>query len=244
MPTLAQRRRGSRRTWQMQLCHLPLPAGSLGRLRSALVGLLLAGSLVACNSADNNSASNGDVPFAGDSRATDPNAAAQRIAQTPNMPDSLHLISPGQAGRLRVRMPEKLLLARVPADQLHKLTRTVGDSTYPAYEMRDAQQPTAPPTLLEMAGNDRQGFYLRRIVITDPQYRTGEGVGVGSPFGAARQLFGFSRVRTTPDGFAAVSRQTSMAWLLDENSLPADHSNDMPSAEIPTATRIKGVVVY
>ena len=229
----------------MQLFQLPLLTASVGRLRPALAGLLLVGGLAACNSAaDKGSASGGDVPFTGDSRATDPDAAAQRIAQTPNMPDSLHLLSPGQAGRLRVRMPEKLLLARVPAEQLHKITRTVGDSTYPAYEMRDAQQPTAPPTLLEMAGNNQTGFYLRRIIITDPQYRTGEGIGVGSPFGAARQLFGFSRVRTTPDGFAAVSRQTRMAWLLDENSLPADHSNDMPSAEIPTATRIKGVVVY
>lgn len=227
----------------MQLLHLP--AYPLLRLRSALAGALLVGGLAACNSAtDNNAASGSDVPFAGNSRATDPDAAAQRIAQTPNMPDSLHLISPGQAGRLRVRMPEKLLLARVPAEQLHKLSRTVGDSTYPAYELRDAQQPTAPPTLLEMAGNNKGGFYLRRIIITDPQYRTGEGIGVGSPFGAARQLFGFSRVRTTPDGFAAVSRQMRMAWLLDENSLPANHSNDMPSAEIPTATRITGVVVY
>ncbi|MBC6609619.1 hypothetical protein H8B15_01715 [Hymenobacter sp. BT507] len=216
----------------------------IGPLRAALLPLALLAGLAACDSSTTPTASSGASPFAGDSRTTDPDAAAQRIAQTPNMPDSLHLISPGQAGRLRVRMPEKLLLARVPTDLLHKLTRTVGDSTYPAYELHDAQDPSAPPTLLEMAGSQQRGFYLRRIVITDPQYRTGEGVGVGSPFGAARQLFGFSRVRTTPDGFAAVSRQARMAWLLDENSLPADHSSDMESAEIPTATRIKGVVVY
>ena len=160
------------------------------------------------------------------------------------MADSLHLLSPGQAGRLLIRMPEKLLLARVAADQLHKITRTVGDSTYPAYEMRDAQQPNAPVTILEMAGNQQKGFRLRRIIITDPQYRTGEGIGVGSPFGVARQTFGLSRVRMTPEGFAAVSRQTRMAWLLDEKSLPAKHPSDMATAEIPTATRIKGVILF
>lgn len=228
---------------------LPLQCTFLtGRLRPVLPGLVLLAGLAACDSSSSTprtpEASSGATPFAGDSRATDPDAAAQRIAQTPNMPDSLHLISPGQAGRLRVRMPERLLLARVPASQLHRLTRTVGDSTYPAYELRDAQQPAAPPTLLEMAGSPQRGFYLRRIIITDPQYRTGEGIGVGSPFGAARQVFGFSRVRRTPDGFAAVSRQMRMAWLLDDNSLPPNHSSDMHSAEIPTATRIKGVVVY
>jgi hypothetical protein len=32
-----------------------------------------------------------------------------------------------------------------------------------------------------------------------------------------------------------------MGWLLDEKSLPAGHSADMPSAAIPPATRIIGV---
>ncbi|WP_324677697.1 hypothetical protein [Hymenobacter sp. GOD-10R] len=214
--------------------------------RSAVGALLLLVALVGCNSSDNRSpaASSGDTPFAGNSTATDPSAAAQRIAANPNVADSLHLLSPGQAGRLLIRMPEKLLLSRVSAEQLHKITRTVGDSTYPAYEMRDAQQPSAPVTILEMAGSEQKGFRLRRIIITDPQYRTGEGIGVGSPFGVARQAFGLSRVRMTPEGFAAVSRQTRMAWLLDENSLPAKHPSDMATAEIPTATRIKGVILF
>ncbi|OUJ74295.1 hypothetical protein [Hymenobacter crusticola] len=215
-------------------------------LGSTAGALLLAATLVACNSPESRTptASSGDTPFAGNSTATDPSAAAQRIAANPNVADSLHLLSPGQAGRLLIKMPEKLLLARVSAEQLHKITRTVGDSTYPAYEMRDAQQPSAPPTILEMAGNAQKGFRLRRIIITDPQYRTGEGIGVGSPFGVARQTFGLSRVRMTPEGFAAVSRQTRMAWLLDENSLPAKHPTDMATAEIPTATRIKGVILF
>jgi hypothetical protein len=218
----------------------------LASSRFAVGALLLLVALVGCNSPENRSpaASSGDTPFAGSSTATDPSAAAQRIAANPNVADSLHLLSPGQAGRLLIRMPEKLLLARVSAEQLHKITRTVGDSTYPAYEMRDAQQPSAPVTILEMAGNEQKGFRLRRIIITDPQYRTGEGIGVGSPFGVARQAFGLSRVRMTPEGFAAVSRQTRMAWLLDENSLPAKHPSDMATAEIPTATRIKGVILF
>ncbi|GGF25828.1 hypothetical protein [Hymenobacter cavernae] len=215
-------------------------------IRSTAGALLLTATLTACDSSTNSTpaSSSSDTPFAGNSTATDPAAAAERIAANPNTPDSLHLLSPGQAGRLRIKMSEKVLLARVPAEQLRKITRTVGDSTYPAYEMRDAQQPSAPATLLELAGNEQKGFRLRRIIITDPQYRTGEGIGVGSPFGVARQTFGLSRVRITPDGFAAVSRQTRMAWLLDENSLPAKHPNDMATAEIPTATRITGVIVY
>lgn len=215
-------------------------------LRVAASTFVVAATLSACNSPSSSSpaSSSGDTPFAGNSTATDPSAAAQRIAANPNVADSLHLLSPGQAGRLLIKMPEKLLLARVAADQLRKITRTVGDSTYPAYEMRDAQEPNAPVTILEMAGSEQKGFRLRRIIITDPQYRTGEGIGVGSPFGVARQTFGLSRVRMTPEGFAAVSRQTRMAWLLDEKSLPAKHPNDMATAEIPTATRITGVILY
>lgn len=215
-------------------------------IRAGFGLFLLTLALGACTSSttDTAGASNGDVPFAGNARATDPVAAQQRLAANPNVADSLHLLSPGQAGRLKVGLSEKLLLERVPAGQLTKISRTIGDSTYPAYELRDAQQPAAPATVVEMAGNAQQGFRIRRIIITDPQYRTGEGLGVGSPFGAARQAHGLSRVRMTPDGFAAVSRQTHMAWLLDEKSLPAKHANEMEGSDIPTATRVKGVVVY
>ena len=215
-------------------------------LRSAVSFSLLLAALTACNSPASTTpaSSGGDTPFAGGSTANDPAAAAERIEANPNTADSLHLLSPGQAGRLKIKMTEQEIQALVSAEQLHKITRTVGDSTYPAYEMRDAQKPEAPVTILEMAGNEQRGFRLRRIVITDPQYRTAEGIGVGSPFGVARQTFGLTRVRTTPDGFAAVSRQMRMAWLLDEKSLPAQHPDDMETAAVPTAARIMGVLVY
>lgn len=211
-----------------------------------VAAVLLTAALSACGSSETRTpaASGGDTPFSADARATDPSAAAQRLASIPNMPDSLHLISPGQAGRLRLNMTEKEILAVVPAAQLRKATYLDKGRTLPAYEMLDAQQPTAPPTVLHLTGDSATGNRLRRIRIYDPQYRTGEGIGVGSPFGAARQVLGLTKVRNTAAGFAAVSGQVKMAWVIDPNSLPAKHPDEMNSADIPTAARITGVLLY
>jgi hypothetical protein len=199
-------------------------------------------ALGACSS---NSSSSGDVPFAGDSRSSDPAAAEQRLAANPNVPDSLHLLSPGRAGRLRLNMSEKELLKRVPETQLRRTTYQDKGTTYPAYEMLDAQKPDAPVSILHMLPDSTKGGYrLRRIRIYDPQYRTAEGIGVGSPFGAARQTMGLTRVRDTPAGFAGVSGLVKMAWVIDPNSLPAKHANEMNSADIPPAARITCVLLY
>ncbi|UOQ77073.1 hypothetical protein MUN84_21900 [Hymenobacter sp. 5516J-16] len=174
--------------------------------------------------------------------------AQQASAPTPTpgapTPDSLHLLSPGRAGRLRLGMREERLKEVVPANLLRATTYQDQGHTLPAYEMRDAQQPQAPPTVLHLIGDSSTGFRLRRIRIYDPQYRTAEGIGVGSPFGAARQNLGLTKVRDTPAGFAAVSGEVQMAWLIDPNSLPAKHPAEISSAEVPPASRITGVLLY
>ncbi|GAA4007144.1 hypothetical protein GCM10022408_18800 [Hymenobacter fastidiosus] len=217
----------------------------LPRLNFLLPAALLALICPACDSAGNQgrTAARAPAPFLAADAPADPQAAAARLATVSTRPDSLHLLSPGRAGRLRVGMSEKQLLAVVPAAQLTKTTCQYQGVTYPAYWLTDAQQPTAPRSRLELVGSATEGYALRRIRITDPQYRTGEGIGVGSPFGAARQVYGFTRARASEGDFVAVSALQRMGWILDEKSLPPGHSADMPSAAIPTATRISGVLL-
>ena len=207
--------------------------------------VLLALALHACGAPGDSASSSGNVPFAGDSRSTDPDAAAQRLASNPNVPDSLHLISPGRAGRLRLNMTERELLKRIPASRLRRTTYQDRGTTYPAYEMLDEQKPDAPASILHMLPDSVNGVSrLRRIRIYDPQYRTAEGIGVGSPFGAARQNLGLTRIRNTPAGFAGVSGLVNMAWVIDPNSLPAKPLEDMSSADIPPAARITCILLY
>jgi hypothetical protein len=210
-------------------------------------------ALISCNDSGNGAASTGSTepPFVPAAGA--PPAGASPIAQSAGtpaatagalLPDSLHLISPGRAGRLRLGMTEAKLKAVVPAHQLRRTTYQDKGQTLPAYEMLDAQQPGAPATVLHLIGDSVAGYTLRRIRIYDPQYRTAEGIGVGSPFGAARQNLGLTKVRPTPAGFAAVSGQVQMAWVIDPKSLPAKHPEEMNSADIPPAARITGVLLY
>ncbi|MCB2376836.1 hypothetical protein LGH70_04545 [Hymenobacter sp. BT635] len=202
-------------------------------------------SLGACDSPSGRtpaSSAGAEAPFAGGTGATDP-AALEPSSSGARLPDSLHLISPSQVGRLRLNMKEQELLAVVPAGQLTKTSYQYKGVTYPAYRLRDAQQPKAPETILEFISGPDSVFTLRRIRVYDPQYRTAEGIGVGSPFGAARQVYGLTRVRQDEDDFVAISGQMRIGWILDEKSLPAGHGTDMSTADIPPATRIIGVRV-
>ncbi|SDX58105.1 hypothetical protein [Hymenobacter psychrophilus] len=171
--------------------------------------------------------------------ARQPGVAAP-VAGAP-VPDSLHLVSPGRAGRLRPGLSEKELRALVPAGQLRP---GPGEAGQQVLGLLDASRPEAPATRLFFAPLAGSGLVLKRIFITDPQYRTAEGIGVGSPFGAARQNLGFTRLRDTPFGLAAVSGQVRLAWLIDPNSLPAGANQHLAPAAIPTAARITGIVLY
>lgn len=160
------------------------------------------------------------------------------------LPDSLHLISPGRAGRLRLGMSEAKLKKVVPAELLTPATYQDNGQTLPAYQLRDAAHPDAPASMLQLIGDARTGYRIRRIRIYSPHYRTAEGIGVGSPFGAARQNLGLTRIRNTPAGLAAVSGQVQLAWVIDPKSLPNKPPEQITSGEIPPASRITGVLLY
>ncbi|WBO85863.1 hypothetical protein [Hymenobacter yonginensis] len=195
----------------------------------------------------------GTPPFLPADGATDPAAlkpGAPGVAQEPGTStpadniDLQYLISPGRAGVLRLGMRETQLKKVVPAEQLRPTTYSDNGRQLPAYEMRDAKRPDAPANILHMIPDSAGGYRLRRIRIYDPQYRTAEGIGVGSPFGAARQNLGLTKVRNTPAGFAAVSGEVKTAWVIDPNSLPDKHPEEMSSTDIPPAARITGVLLY
>ncbi|MBD2716925.1 hypothetical protein KBK19_17910 [Microvirga sp. STR05] len=217
----------------------------------ALSVALLTSLLTACDS--RTASESGAPPFVPPAGATDPSAlrsGSTAVEKKPGtsagalLPDSLHLISPGQAGRLRLGMREAQIKKLISPALLRATTYNDQGTLRPAYEMRDAQQPNAPASILHLIGDSATGYRLRRIRLYDPQYRTAEGIGVGSPFGAARQNLGLTKVRNTPAGFAAVSGEVKIAWVIDPNSLPDKHPEEMSSADIPPAARITGVLLY
>jgi len=231
-------------------------------LSSRRAGYLLAAALlVACSSPDSSpgaatapftpasgptadpaAASPGANPTA--ATASEPADAPPTVANSPA--DSLqHLLSPGRVGLLRLNMRESELLRAIPPARRRASTRTLEGIRYPVYELSDRRNPQAPPLLLEMVGDSLEGYRLWRVRVTDPKYRTAAGIGVGSPYGAARQVYGISTVERTDMGLVAVSDQVGMSWLLDENSLPKNsRSRPLTPADVPPATRITGVLLF
>ena len=176
--------------------------------------------------------------------ASEPGGSTAPPVATPA--DSLqYLLSPGRVGSLRLNMRESELLKVVPAKQMRASTRTLEGIRYPVYELPDHRNPQAPPLLLEMVGDSVEGYRLWRVRVTDPKYRTAAGIGVGSPYGAARQLYPVSTVERTDAGLVAVSDQVGMSWLLDEKSLPkASRTRAFTPGDIPPATRITEVLLF
>lgn len=173
---------------------------------------------------------------------TQPAAPPRQLPFT--SPDSLHLLRTGHVGRLRLNMKEAAMLAVLPAQQLRKTTRQLEGIDYPVYELRDARYPQAPPLLLEMVGDEEEGFRLWRVQVTAPQYRTAFGLGVGSTLGEVRRQFRLSTVELADAGLVAVSDQARMSWLLDEDSLPDRAAMLRNPATVPDGTRIKGVLLF
>ncbi|MBG8553533.1 hypothetical protein [Hymenobacter guriensis] len=162
-------------------------------------------------------------------------------AARPEAPDSLHLLSPGRVGVLRLNMKEAALRAIIPAAQLRRTTRQLEGIDYPVYEMQDPRHPDAPPSVLELVGDDDEGYRLWRVHITSPHYRTAEGVGVGSPVGLARSHYGINTVEVADAGLVAVSDEVRMSWQLDMAGLSRPPRQP---TELPPATRIRGIYLF
>ncbi|TYZ08083.1 hypothetical protein FY528_13635 [Hymenobacter lutimineralis] len=162
-------------------------------------------------------------------------------AALPPAPDSLHLLAPGRVGMLRLNMRESALRELVPAHLLRRTTRQLEGIDYPGYELQDPEHPTAPPLLLELVGDEEEGYRLWRVQVTSPHYRTAEGVGVGSPVGLARSRYGINTVELADAGLVAVSDEVRMSWQLDGKDL--DRVPRQPR-DLPPATPIRGVLLF
>ncbi len=142
-------------------------------------------------------------------------------------------------------MTETALLDRVPKEMLHKTTRELEGIAYPVYELRDPTHPDAPPTILELVGDEEEGFRIWRIQLHDPRYRSAQGgVGVGSTFGQARLAYGIQFVERADMGLVAVSEAAQISWLLDASTLPNPNAPVLRPTDVPDATKIRGVLLF
>ncbi|UYZ60372.1 hypothetical protein [Hymenobacter latericus] len=177
------------------------------------------------------------------SPASDSAVASAAIRPNTAPTDSAFLIRRGYVGPLRLNMKEGALLAAVPGSSLHKTTRTLEGITYPVYEYRAAGTPAgSAPLLLEMVGDDEEGYRLWRVQVRDARYRTAEAIGVGGTYGEARRAYGIQTIERTEAGVVAVSERLNASWVLDARNLPA--TGQLRKEDIPPATPIVGVILF
>ncbi|ALD21002.1 hypothetical protein AM218_06920 [Hymenobacter sp. DG25A] len=158
-----------------------------------------------------------------------------------------YIFDKGTVGRnfIRLNMTEAALLDRVPKAMLKKTTRQLEGIEYPVYELRNPDHPEAPPTILELVGDEEEGYRIWRIQLHDARYRAAQGgVGVGSTYGQARQAYGIQFVERGDMGLVAVSEAAQISWLLDASTLPNPNAPVRRPTDVPDATKIKGVLLF
>lgn len=182
-------------------------------------------------------------------RSTDTAAPAPLPTDTaaagiPAAPDEHLLLKPGYVGPLRLNMKEADLLALLPPSSRRATTRSLEGTEYPVYEYRpdDAPAGTAPLLLEMVTAIDGNGNRLWRVQVQDPRYRTAEGIGVGSTYGAARKAYGVQTVEQAEGRLVAVSERVGMTWVLDKAGLPTNRL--LRKDDVPPATRITGIILY
>jgi hypothetical protein len=158
-----------------------------------------------------------------------------------------YVFDKGTVGRnfIRLNMTEAALLDRVPKTWLKKTSRELEGIEYPVYELRNPAYPEAAPTILELVGDEEEGYRIWRIQLHDARYRAAQGgVGVGSTYGQARQAYGIQFVERGDMGLVAVSEAAQISWLLDASTLPNPNAPVRRPTDVPDATKIKGVLLF
>ncbi|MFD3001778.1 mechanosensitive ion channel protein MscS [Pontibacter toksunensis] len=203
-------------------------------IRNLIYAILLGVGMAACLSQNENES-------AEESNVQQQINATETEVTAPD-PTSL-VIEKGQVGNLKIGMPINQVREQVPSGMV------INDTTL----MLEGQQSTA--YVLRSKGQEK-GLLIEqvcepnclvwRISVDSQEYKTAEGLGVGSKYGEIKQAYPIGTVALVEDNFVAVSEEAGMSFVLDDTQLPQD-ARDLGRynpGNIPANTLVKRVLLY
>ena len=169
------------------------------------------------------------------SETDDPDTSSVRID-----PANL-LLSKGQAGQVRISMPVEEMRSQVPAgQQIRDTTLQLEGQQYTAYVLSTAESPHGM-LVEQVCEPDCQVW---RISIRDPNYRTVQGIGVGSKYSEVVQHYPINYTSLGEAGFVAVSEKAGMSFILTTNQLDQSSLHKLKPDQVPANTLVRGILIY
>lgn len=151
------------------------------------------------------------------------------------------VIRKGSVGNIRIGMPIEDMRSQVPTgQQIKDTTLQLEGQQYTAYVFSSPNSPAG--LLVEQACEPDCRVW--RISVRGDDYKTAQGIGLGSKYGEAAQLYPISYTSMGDAGFVAVSEDTGMSFILDTSSLDKNRLHQLKPDQIPANTLVRGILIY
>lgn len=203
-------------------------------LKNLLYAILLGVGMAACL-ADRDKAAN--------ETATDDTTITEITEETPEpVSDPANfVIAKGRVGNVPLGIPIEEIRRNTPESQtLKDTTLQLEGQAYTAYVIK-SDDDTKGILVEQLCEPDCKVW---RINIRDEEYRTAEGIGIGSKYAEVQQHYPIKYVSLGDAGFVAVSETAGLSFILDTSQLNKVQLHKLKPEDIPANTLVKGILVY
>lgn len=202
-------------------------------LKNLLYAILLGVGMAACL-ADRDDAATGTTT---EEAITE--VPAEEAIPVPNPAE--FIIAKGRVGSIRIGMPiDEMRQLKLPGLQLKDTTLSLEGQNYTAYVFSSDSSPSG----LVVEQQCQPTCQVWRLSIRDDDYRTAEGIGIGSKFSEVQQHYRIDYTAQGEAGFVAISEAAGLSFILDTSQLNKVQLNKLNPEDIPANTLVKGILIY
>ncbi|MBD1396983.1 mechanosensitive ion channel protein MscS [Pontibacter sp. JH31] len=203
-------------------------------LKNLLYAILLGVGMAACL-ADRDDAASG---------ITSEEAIATEVTSEDAIPvpnPAEFLIAKGRVGSIRIGMPiDEMRQLKLPGLQLKDTTLRLEGQNYTAHVLSSDISPSG----LVIEQQCEPTCQVWRLSIRDDDYKTAQGIGIGSKFSEVQQHYPIDYTAQGEAGFVAVSKAAGFSFVLDKDQLNKIQRNNLKPEDILANTLVKGILVY
>lgn len=209
-------------------------------LKNILYAILLGVGMAACladrDNTDEAATNTGTAPEGG------PMTETTEFETSPTATDpKTFIIGKGRVGSIRIGMPIEEMRNQIPTgQQLKDTTLELEGQQYTAYVLSSAGN--AGGLLVEQACEPDCRVW--RISIRDDNYKTAQGIGLGSKYSEVVQHHPIAYTNLGEAGFVAVSEASGMSFILDTSQLDRNRLHQLKPDQVPANTLVQGILIY